>query len=89
MLQLSAFGVDTSRWLYAPINGQSPSSKHSRILKEGLFLIPLLLTIVDLLGVLGIQLSTPIADALTFILSLPLGIRALRMDLAEPKMQRR
>ncbi|MFP3153895.1 MATE family efflux transporter [Lachnospiraceae bacterium ZAX-1] len=50
--------------------------------RQGLFLIPLLLITVPMLGILGIQLSTPIADLLTFVLSLPLGIRALKKDLA-------
>jgi putative MATE family efflux protein len=54
--------------------------------RQGLFMIPLLLIIVPILGVLGIQLSIPIADFLTFALSLPLGIRALRKDLAEPSL---
>jgi len=51
--------------------------------RQGLFFIPLIFTVVPLLGVLGIQLCTPIADACTFILSLVLGVRALRKDLAE------
>jgi Na+-driven multidrug efflux pump len=50
--------------------------------RQGLFLIPLLLTIVPAFGVLGIQIAAPIADCCTFILSLPLGITALRKDLA-------
>jgi putative MATE family efflux protein len=49
--------------------------------RQGLFLIPLLFTLVPALGVPGIQLCTPIADFCTFILALPLGIHALRKDL--------
>jgi putative MATE family efflux protein len=49
--------------------------------RQGLFLIPLLFITVPALGVLGIQLCTPIADFCTFLFSLPLGIRALRKDL--------
>jgi putative MATE family efflux protein len=49
--------------------------------RQGLFLIPLLLILVPTLGVLGIQLCTPIADLFTFILALPLGIRTLQKDL--------
>lgn len=51
--------------------------------RQGLFLIPLLLVLVPVLGVLGIQLSIPIADVLTFFLSLPFGIRVFRKNLAE------
>jgi putative MATE family efflux protein len=49
--------------------------------RQGLFFIPLLFTVVPILGVLGIQLCAPIADTCTFILSLFLGIMALRKDL--------
>lgn len=51
--------------------------------RQGLFLIPLLLIIVPVFGILGIQLSTPIADACTFVLSLPFAIKVFRKDLAE------
>ncbi|MDR0403830.1 MAG: MATE family efflux transporter [Treponema sp.] len=51
--------------------------------RQGLFLIPLLFIAVPSFGVLGIQLCTPVADFCTFLLSLPLGITALRRDLAE------
>jgi Na+-driven multidrug efflux pump len=50
--------------------------------RQGLFLIPLIFLLVPALGVLGIQAAAPIADFCTFLLSLPLGIRALRKDLA-------
>jgi Na+-driven multidrug efflux pump len=49
--------------------------------RQGLFLIPLLLAMTPALGVLGIQLCIPIADFCTFLLTLPLGISALRKDL--------
>jgi putative MATE family efflux protein len=49
--------------------------------RQGLFLIPLLFTLVPFLGVLGIQICVPIADLCTFILALPLGISVLRKDL--------
>ncbi|MDR0589543.1 MAG: MATE family efflux transporter, partial [Spirochaetaceae bacterium] len=50
--------------------------------RQGLFLIPFIFFLVPVLGVLGIQICAPIADFCTFLLSLPLGIRALRKDLA-------
>ncbi|MDR1766659.1 MAG: MATE family efflux transporter [Lachnospiraceae bacterium] len=46
--------------------------------RQGVFLIPILLIFSARFGLLGIQMSTPIADALTFALSLPMGIKALR-----------
>jgi putative MATE family efflux protein len=51
--------------------------------RQGLFLIPLLFTIVPFMGVLGIQLCTPISDLCTFVLALPLGISVLRKDLGD------
>jgi putative MATE family efflux protein len=51
--------------------------------RQGLFLIPFIFVLVPALGVLGIQICTPIADFCTFLLSLPLGIRTLRRDLGE------
>jgi putative MATE family efflux protein len=50
--------------------------------RQGLFLIPLLFILAPALGVLGIQLCSPAADLLTFIVAMPLGIRTLRKDLA-------
>jgi Na+-driven multidrug efflux pump len=49
--------------------------------RQGLFLIPLALVMIPALGILGIQLCTPIAELCTFILALPLGIGTLKKDL--------
>jgi putative MATE family efflux protein len=46
--------------------------------RHGLFLVPLLYILEAAIGVRGIQLCTPIADALTFVVSLPIGIYSLR-----------
>jgi len=51
--------------------------------RQGFFLIPLLYTLVPALGVLGIQLCIPVADVCTFLLSVPMGIWALRTVLKE------
>lgn len=40
--------------------------------RQGFFLIPLILLLPPLLGVLGVQIAQPLADALTFAVSLPL-----------------
>jgi Na+-driven multidrug efflux pump len=50
--------------------------------RQGLFLFPLLFTLIPSLGVLGILLCLPISDLCTFLLALPLGIYTLRRDLA-------
>jgi putative MATE family efflux protein len=49
--------------------------------RQGLFLIPLALVLIPTLGILGIQLCSPLADLCAFVLALPLGIRSLRKDL--------
>ena len=46
--------------------------------RQGIFMIPLLFILVPFLNVLGIQVVTPLADALTFLLAIPIGIRVLR-----------
>jgi putative MATE family efflux protein len=51
--------------------------------RQGFFLIPLLFILTPLFDVTGILISAPLADFLTFMLALPLGIRALKKDLAE------
>jgi putative MATE family efflux protein len=61
--------------------GKSVSASILAFSRQGLFLIPLIFVLVPALGVLGIQICTPIADFCTFFLALPLGIRTLRRDL--------
>jgi Na+-driven multidrug efflux pump len=51
--------------------------------RQGLFLIPLLLLLAPALGVLGIQIATPIADGLTFLVALPMALSAFRNKLSE------
>jgi putative MATE family efflux protein len=46
--------------------------------RQGLFLLPALFIMSPLLGLLGIQLSTPAADLAAFIFSIPLMVRVLR-----------
>ncbi|MDR1894146.1 MAG: MATE family efflux transporter [Spirochaetales bacterium] len=49
--------------------------------KQGLFLIPLLLILPPLFEVRGILFCSPLAEACTFLFSLPLGIGVLTRDL--------
>jgi putative MATE family efflux protein len=63
--------------------GKALSASILAFARQGLFLIPLLFLLTPLLGIRGIQLCLPIADVCTFILSLPMGISALRKYLAD------
>jgi putative MATE family efflux protein len=51
--------------------------------RQGLFLIPLLLLLVPSLGIFGIQIATPIADGLTFLVAIPLALSAFRNKLSD------
>jgi putative MATE family efflux protein len=58
--------------------GKSGSANVLAVARQGLFFIPLLYLLAPRLGVLGLQLVTPISDALSFLLAIPLCARALR-----------
>ena len=44
------------------------------IARQGLFFLPILLVLASALGLLGIQLAQPVADAFTFCLTLPMSL---------------
>lgn len=46
--------------------------------RQGLFFIPAVLALSHWLGLLGVQLAQPVADVLTFCLSLPLALSVLK-----------
>lgn len=46
--------------------------------RQGIFFIPLILILPPILGILGVQICQPIADVLSFCLSVPLGISVLK-----------
>jgi Na+-driven multidrug efflux pump len=46
--------------------------------RQGLFLLPLLFLLNRIFGLTGIFMSQPIADFLTFVLSIPLAISVFR-----------
>jgi Na+-driven multidrug efflux pump len=50
--------------------GQSAQASFTALSRQGLFFIPAILILPPIFGILGIQLSQPIADFLTFIFSL-------------------
>ncbi|MDR0649702.1 MAG: hypothetical protein LBF92_10265 [Synergistaceae bacterium] len=43
-----------------------------------MFLLPLLFALSRSLGLLGIQISQPLADVVTFAVSIPLNVRFMR-----------
>jgi putative MATE family efflux protein len=45
---------------------------------QGLFLLPCLFVLTPFLGILGVQVSQPVSDILTFALSVPMGLGVLR-----------
>jgi putative MATE family efflux protein len=51
--------------------------------RQGLFLLPLLLILSPSIGLLGIQLSPPLADFCSFFFSIPFIVRIFRRDLKE------
>jgi putative MATE family efflux protein len=46
--------------------------------RQGLFLLPALFVLTPFLGLLGVQLSLPVADVLSFFLAIPILIKVLR-----------
>jgi len=58
--------------------GQALPASVLSFARQGFFQIPFVLIFVPILGVRGIQFANPIADFCTFLVSLPIGIRALR-----------
>ncbi len=57
--------------------GKAKEASILALARQGLFFLPVILVLPRLTGILGIQLSQPIADLLTFILAIPMGIRIL------------
>lgn len=55
--------------------GKSKEASIIALARQGLFFLPLILILPLIFGLLGIQLSQPIADIGTFLLSIPMSIR--------------
>jgi Na+-driven multidrug efflux pump len=58
--------------------GYSLSASSLALARQGLFLLPILFFLTHTLGLLGIQMSQPLADVATFALSIPLNIHIMR-----------
>jgi Na+-driven multidrug efflux pump len=58
--------------------GKSVEASLLAMSRQGLFLLPALFILTPLLGLLGVQLSLPVADICAFLLAIPLTARVLR-----------
>jgi Na+-driven multidrug efflux pump len=58
--------------------GESMRASVLAVARQGLFMIPLLYALTPILGLMGIQLSQPISDFATFLLTIPLTMGVLK-----------
>ena len=58
--------------------GKSRDASVLSAARQGVFFLPLILILPHFLAQLGVQLSQPLSDLCTFILSIPMGIAILR-----------
>jgi putative MATE family efflux protein len=87
-LRFQCFTIPLGAWIVLTnmmfqTTGKAVPASVLALARQGLFLIPLIFILPPLLGILGIQLCAPLSDLFTFILALPMGIRALKKDLTE------
>ncbi len=57
--------------------GKTKEASILSLARQGLFFLPLILILPSFMGLVGIQLSQPIADLATFIMALPIGFRVI------------
>lgn len=57
--------------------GKSKEASIVAVARQGLFFIPAIIILPQIFGLLGVQLSQPVSDILSFILTLPIGKRVL------------
>lgn len=55
--------------------------------RQGLFFLPFILVLPGFLGMLGVQLSQPLADLLTFVIAVPIQLRVLGQMARLPEAQ--
>lgn len=58
--------------------GKAAAASLMALARQGLFLLPILFILTPRLGILGVQISQPLADVATFLLSLPLSLGIVR-----------
>ena len=56
--------------------------------RQGLFFLPFILVLPGFLGMLGVQLSQPLADLLTFVIAVPIQLHVLRQMARLPEAER-
>lgn len=59
--------------------GQSIYATIIALCQQGLFYIPVILTLPRFIGLLGCEISMPLANFLTFLLTIPIGLSILKM----------
>lgn len=57
--------------------GKSKQASILAIARRGMFFLPNIIILPHLFGLLGVQISQPISDVLTFLISIPMGTSAL------------
>lgn len=65
--------------------GKSGKASLLAMARQGVFFLPAILILPRLMGVTGVEISQPIADVMTFILALPLGVSVIRELKAQAK----
>jgi putative MATE family efflux protein len=83
-LRLSCISLPFSAWIVMcnmlmQTIGQAKYASLLAASRQGIFLFPVLLTLAPTLGLIGIQMSTPIADLLSFVLAIPLAMRVMKL----------
>jgi putative MATE family efflux protein len=58
--------------------GKSVRASIIAVSRQGLFFLPVILILPHKMGLLGVQISQPIADACTFLISLPIALSVLK-----------
>jgi Na+-driven multidrug efflux pump len=64
--------------------GKSLFASILALAREGLFLLPFLFIFTPIWGLLGIQLTQPASNVISFFFSIPLTVYVLRRQLAMP-----
>ncbi|MDR2400807.1 MAG: MATE family efflux transporter [Deferribacteraceae bacterium] len=75
-LPLMGFVILTNMLLQS--TGHAVKAALMAVSRQGLFLLPILFTLTPKFGLLGMQLSQPLADLCAFLLCVPLGLSELK-----------
>lgn len=75
-LPLSAWIVMTNMLLQTI--GKAREASVIAISRQGMFFIPAIILLPHMFGLIGVQLSQPVSDLLTFLIAIPIGIKVIR-----------